>query len=500
MPSLVPAAQYLRMSNEHQSYSLENQAEAIQRYAELNGYEIMATFSDAGRSGVSLKGRPGLIRLLNDVMKGTCLFRAILVYDVSRWGRFQDCDEAAHYEFICKSANIPVHYCAESFLNDNGLANSIVKALKRTMAAEYSREMGARVFAAAKKLAEHGFKQGGQSAYGLRRMMISGEGHQLRLLGIGERKNVRTDRVIFVPGREEEVECVREIYRLLVQENKTPYRIAMELNCRNIAGPRGEWRQQTVTRILSDPKYTGCNVWNRSSKRLGARWSLTPRSNWIVKQGAFEAIVDQPLFQKAQRVLADQKKPYTKEELLESLRALLRSHGRLSYAILKNSRGLPSMNTFIRHFGSLRRAFELAGDKSRSTRPTSEQMIEAKRLRQQLIDRLISLFPLQVSVRGDSTSLQNLRLNDLPVSVVVCPAVRRGHGINWFIDNKCTLGTTITLLVRLMTDSSGFRDCFVMKTPRRQWIRRRCELKQSVELTHLSDFCADVGALVASVP
>jgi DNA invertase Pin-like site-specific DNA recombinase len=113
MPSLVPAAQYLRMSNEHQSYSLENQAKAIQRYAELNGYEIMATFSDAGRSGVSLKGRPGLIRLLNDVMKGTCLFRAILVYDVSRWGRFQDCDEAAHYEFICKSANIPVHYCAE---------------------------------------------------------------------------------------------------------------------------------------------------------------------------------------------------------------------------------------------------------------------------------------------------------------------------------------------------------------------------------------------------
>jgi hypothetical protein len=31
----------------------------------------------------------------------------------SRWGRFQDADESAHYEFLCKSAGIPVHYCAE---------------------------------------------------------------------------------------------------------------------------------------------------------------------------------------------------------------------------------------------------------------------------------------------------------------------------------------------------------------------------------------------------
>jgi len=31
--SLVRAAQYLRMSTEHQKYSTENQAEAIQQYA-----------------------------------------------------------------------------------------------------------------------------------------------------------------------------------------------------------------------------------------------------------------------------------------------------------------------------------------------------------------------------------------------------------------------------------------------------------------------------------
>jgi hypothetical protein len=48
----------------------------------------------------------------------TADFTQILVYDISRWGRFRDSDEAAHYEFLCKRAGIAVHYCAEQFEND----------------------------------------------------------------------------------------------------------------------------------------------------------------------------------------------------------------------------------------------------------------------------------------------------------------------------------------------------------------------------------------------
>lgn len=96
----VLAAQYLRVSTDHQQYSLENQAETIQVYATSKGFEIVQTYSDARRSGVRLKDRPAITRLLNDVISGAAIFRAVLVYDVSRWGRFQDCDEAAHYEFL----------------------------------------------------------------------------------------------------------------------------------------------------------------------------------------------------------------------------------------------------------------------------------------------------------------------------------------------------------------------------------------------------------------
>jgi DNA invertase Pin-like site-specific DNA recombinase len=41
MSNLVPAAQYLRMSTEHQQYSMQNQAAAIQRYAEIQAFDIV---------------------------------------------------------------------------------------------------------------------------------------------------------------------------------------------------------------------------------------------------------------------------------------------------------------------------------------------------------------------------------------------------------------------------------------------------------------------------
>jgi len=140
--SPVFAAQYLRMSTEHQQYSLDNQASAILRYATANGCTVVKTYTDAGKGGLNLKNRAGLSQLLKDVVGGTREYAAILVYDVSRWGRFQDADEAAHYEFFCKQAGIPVHYCAESFANDGAISSTLLKALKRSMATRLGRGCG----------------------------------------------------------------------------------------------------------------------------------------------------------------------------------------------------------------------------------------------------------------------------------------------------------------------------------------------------------------------
>ena len=58
----VPAAQYLRMSTEHQQYSLENQSMAIQRYAESHRFQVIRTYTDEAKIGLPC-GEPSLTKL-----------------------------------------------------------------------------------------------------------------------------------------------------------------------------------------------------------------------------------------------------------------------------------------------------------------------------------------------------------------------------------------------------------------------------------------------------
>ncbi len=106
--ALIPAAQYLRMSTDDQPNSIPFQKDAIRLYAERHGFEVIATYSDPGKSGIEIKHRPGLRKLIQDVVGGQVQFKVILVYDISRWGRFQDMDESAHYEFLCRRAGVPI--------------------------------------------------------------------------------------------------------------------------------------------------------------------------------------------------------------------------------------------------------------------------------------------------------------------------------------------------------------------------------------------------------
>lgn len=84
------AAQYIRMSTEHQKYSPENQRHQIALYAKTYGIEIVRTYADLGKSGLTPEGREGLGTLLSDVVGGRADYNLVLVYDVSRWGRFQE--------------------------------------------------------------------------------------------------------------------------------------------------------------------------------------------------------------------------------------------------------------------------------------------------------------------------------------------------------------------------------------------------------------------------
>lgn len=361
---LIRAAQYVRMSTEHQQYSTDNQAAAIARYAEQRGYEIVKTYADEGKSGLNIAGRAALQQLLRDIESGLADYDAVLVYDVSRWGRFQDPDEAASYELRCRQAGKPVKYCIEEFENDGTIGSSIIKTVKRAMAGEYSRELSVKVFAGQANLIRRGFRQGGVAGFGLRRVLVDQNGTRKGELGRGEHKSIQTDRVILVPGPEAEQAIVREAYCLFVECGKSEREIAALFNERGILTDlERPWTHGTVHQLLINEKYIGNNVWARTSFKLKQRHVVNDPNEWVRHDGAFPAIVEQEQFDKAQAIIAARTSRLSDDEMLEQLRTILNQHQTLSGLIIDEFEGAPSSSSYRTRFGSLLRAYALVGFK-----------------------------------------------------------------------------------------------------------------------------------------
>ncbi|RUU82752.1 recombinase family protein [Mesorhizobium sp. M7A.F.Ca.MR.362.00.0.0] len=363
----VPAAQYIRMSTEHQRYSLENQTAAIAEYAEARGLAVVRTYADSGKSGLSLKGRDGLKQLLTDVVTGQHAYSAVLVLDVSRWGRFQDTDQAAHYEFICRDAGVAVEYCGEPFENDGSMVSSIVKNLKRVMAGEYSRELSAKISRAQIQQARLGFKQGGPVPYGVRRLLVTKDGTPRFLLGPGEQKGLSTDRVVVVPGPPEEIRTVRRIFRMFVDQKRSMLSIVKILNSELVPSTDGlDWATSRVRTVLGSELMIGYYVYNRTTQKMMGTLKHNPSHLWT-RTKVMDPIVDPKLFARAQRELAYKRGyGFTKPDMIRKLKRLLRERKKLSSLIIDDCPHTPSAASYYEHFGSLRAAYAVIGYKCRA--------------------------------------------------------------------------------------------------------------------------------------
>jgi len=462
---LVRAAQYVRMSTEHQQYSTENQADVIREYGEKRGIEIVRTFSDSGKSGLRIEGRDGLKSLLDLVQNGRPDFSTILVYDVSRWGRFQDADESAYYEYICKRAGISIQYCAEQFENDGSPITTIVKGVKRAMAGEYSRELSAKVFKGQCKLVELGFRQGGAAGYGLRRLLIDQAGKPKTKLDPGEQKSIQTDRVVLVVGPIEECVLVRRIYRLFVHEGRTEGEIAAELVRTGVPGELGRaWTRGMVRQVLTNEKYIGNNVYNRISFKLKKKRVHNPPEMWVRCDSAFDPIVEEVDFYAARAIILNRHKNWSDVELLARLRALAIDQGRLSGLIIDETDGMPSAATYRHRFGSLVRAYELidyAPDRDLS-------FIEINRRLRLLHPTIIEDVVRRMEGYGGAVSrdLGNdlLLLNRmLTISIVIarCRTLPSGT-FQWRVQLDAGLEPDLTIVVRMDAPNVAPLDYYVL--------------------------------------
>jgi len=361
--SLIPAAQYLRMSKEHQRYSIRNQARAISAYASQHGFNIVKTYTDPGESGLTLRERPGLQALLADVIKPTRSFERVLVLDVSRWGRFQNLDQSGHYEFICFEAGAPIIYCAELFENDGTPVMALLKQIKRLQAAEYSRELSSKVLHAQLLQAKIGHKLGGSRRYGFDRILVDENDRPIQKLERGQTKALNNQHVVYAVGSGDEVKVIRDIFAWYTRDRLSILQIVKRLTNLGIRpGDCAAWSASSVRRILSDELVLGIYVFNRTTQRLKA----PPRKNppeALVRTKVTEPIISRVMFESAARRLRIRRHGVPPEENLATVSRLLRAKGYLTGKLIDQCPYTQSTTVLRRQFGNIHRVYELVGYK-----------------------------------------------------------------------------------------------------------------------------------------
>jgi DNA invertase Pin-like site-specific DNA recombinase len=418
VPNPIRAVEYVRMSTESQEFSIPYQQEAMRRYADERGFSIVRTYSDESKSGLTIDRRDALVQLLNDVQTRRD-FDVILVYDVSRWGRFQDLDEAGYYEFLCRKNGAAVHYCAEVFDNKPSPLTAMLKSLKRMAAADYSRDLALRVGLSMRRAVVQGYFPGGTPGYGLRRMLVGTDGIRKGILSPGEWKAIRGGRTILVPGPDHEVATVRRIFDLFVNQRLTRTQIANLLNAEGVSYQYGRtWQDQDVHRITKSERYNGVIVYGQNVSKLGAGQPDTkphkaPPSQWVRGDAGFGELVSKEVAAAARNAPDMRGYRYRDEEdLLKPLRGLLAEHGYLSYGLIVSSPTAPAVATLRARLGSLEAAYERVGYTKRRTIYKTEFVRRIRALRKKVIHRIEEAAQKAGALTGTSSKYGHVYLRD----------------------------------------------------------------------------------------
>jgi len=299
-------AYYRHSAEDKQENSVGIQQSHAEDFAAKHDLTIIHHESDEGKSGLSAS-RPGFERLFDlwITNEDAPSFDYILVLDETRWGRWQDTDEAAYWTMICKKHGKQVVYISRGFpKEEQKLLSSLETSIGRYMAAEYSRQLSDKVWHGSIKVSEQGFSAGGIAPYGYVRVLLDERHNRIGILNPGEHKMISNQRVSFEPASDHTPEVVRRVFDQFVNYWSSPTDIAQSLNEDGILSAKGKpWNGSKILRILTNETYIGTRVYNKTWGRLKQKHRKNPVSEWVRAANAFDAIVDADIFAKAQERL-----------------------------------------------------------------------------------------------------------------------------------------------------------------------------------------------------
>ena len=277
----IRAVAYCRVSTNKNAQldSLEAQEQFFRGYADRSGYKLVNIYADPGKSGVKIKNRTALIRLLADAKTGQ--FDMVLIKDVSRLARNT-------VDFLTSIRNLKALGINVVFVNyDQSTSESseFMLTLLSAIAQEESANTSKRVKFGKQINAKNGRVP--NLVYGYEK--INGDYFCLSI----------------VP---EEAKVVADIFVAYVDKQMGAGKIAEELNAKGVRTKRGHlWSQNAVSRILTNPIYAGkvINGKEEIGDFLTGKRTKKEKVSWIITENEAMRIVTDELFDAAQRVLKE---------------------------------------------------------------------------------------------------------------------------------------------------------------------------------------------------
>lgn len=457
----ISVAAYLRMSTEHQQYSLDNQMQFIQKYANDHNMIIIKIYDDEGKSGVSAAGRDNFKRLIQDVVTGKLNVEALLVYDVSRFGRFQDNDEAGYYSYLLKHHGVKIIYCAENLPEHSPEIQMLTLPALRYAAGAYSRNLSIKVFAGHINLVRRGFYQGGVPGYGLRRKLVDSEKKEKFILQAGERKSLQTDRVMLVHGPDEEIKIINKIFNLFIFDSFNEYLIAETLNReKDSLSESVLWNRSKVHSILINQRLAGNYIYNKSSSKLKSKRVINPENEWIKYEGFLEPIIPSEKFQLAQKIIRDRSIHLSDSDILDYLREKLQQHGKLSGFIINEDPSGPSSSVISHRFGGLINAYQLIGytpEKDYSYLIINQRLREFHSEEIKKLYNMLKLKNINVVIKKSLTAYNNLKISIVPAR---CKIMKSGR-FRWVVRLERSLNPDISIVMRMNISNTEVVDFYI---------------------------------------
>jgi len=265
-------------------YSLDAQRDKLKKYAEYQELVIAGEYSDEGKSGKSVEGRPQFMQMIRDIEDSKDKVNFVLVFKLSRFGR----NAADVLSSLQRMQDFGVNLiCVEDGIDSSKDAGKLMISVLSAVAEIERENILVQTMEGRKQKAREGKWNGGFAPYGYK--LENGELHIA----------------------EDEVDIIRLIYDKYINTNMGINAIASYLNQN---GYRKKKRQNNtldtfassfIKGVLDNPIYCGKLAFGRrkNEKVAGTRsdYHVVKQDEYMLSDGIHEAIISEEDWKLAQK-------------------------------------------------------------------------------------------------------------------------------------------------------------------------------------------------------